>query len=210
MNQSNLKYIGIGMLWLIHISAFVGIKLGYDNFFLPLSPYNLLYVSLLTLLFYPIKHRSQILLFFGISVIGFIIEVLGVATGQIFGKYTYGNNLGFKIADVPLIIGINWGVLSFVCAGLAKHLSLKNIYIKAIIGSLLMLTFDFFIEQSAPTFDFWEFKISPVPLQNYITWFVLGFIFNLGVLKINFKSDLQLCVHVYSVQFLFFMLFYVF
>ncbi|RRO18845.1 carotenoid biosynthesis protein [Flavobacteriaceae bacterium 14752] len=210
MNLSNLKYIGIGMLWLIHISAFIGIKLGYDNFFLPLSPYNLLYVSLLTLLFYPIKHKSQILMFLGISLIGFFAEVLGVATGQIFGEYAYGNNLGLKVFEVPLIIGINWGVLSFVCAGLAQHISLKNIYIKAIIGSLLMLTFDFFIEQSAPTFDFWAFKNSPVPIQNYLTWFILGFIFNLGVLKMNFKSDKQLCAHVYSVQFLFFMLFYVF
>ncbi|MEO1451721.1 MAG: carotenoid biosynthesis protein, partial [Bacteroidota bacterium] len=32
---------------------------------------------------------------------GYLVEVLGVATEAIFGTYTYGESLGFKIAGVP-------------------------------------------------------------------------------------------------------------
>src|SRR5689334_23098853 len=37
-------------------------------------------------------------------------EVIGVATGAIFGAYSYGEVLGFKLLEVPLIIGLNWVV----------------------------------------------------------------------------------------------------
>ena len=210
MKTLNLKLAGILLLWLAHISAFIGIKLGYDDFFLPLSAYNLWYIFILLAVFYPIKKKSQIILFIAIAMAGFLFEAVGVATGKIFGEYAYGENLGYKIAGVPIIIGINWAVLSFVCAELANFILKKSIFVKAFLGSVLMLIFDFFIEQSAPAFGFWAFELSPVPLQNYITWFILAYAFNWVVLKLKFKGDTQVCLNIYSVQILFFMLFYVF
>ena len=210
MKEEYYKYFGIGLLWLMHISAYVGINFGYADFFLPLSALNLWFISLLVIKFYPIKNKKNVLVFIGIGLLGFFAEVLGVATGKIFGEYAYGKNLGFIVLGVPVIIGVNWAVLSFICAGLADKLTLKSNFIKAAIGAVLMLAFDFFIEQSAPEFNFWAFEAPSVPLQNYITWFILAYIFNYVVLKLNSKSDFNICFHTYTVQTLFFIAFYVF
>ncbi len=198
------------MLWLVHIAAFIGINIGYADFFLPLSAYNLWYICVLLFWFYPIVSWQKGILFLCIAILGFSFEAIGVATGVIFGEYSYGENLGFKIANVPIIIGINWAVLSFVCAEIAKKFKVKSNVLKASIASVLMVVFDFFIEQSAPKFDFWAFELSPVPLQNYLSWFILAFIFNWAVLKTKTKGDSLICYHIYIVQILFFMLFYVF
>jgi putative membrane protein len=210
MKTEHLKYTGIGLLWLMHISAYIGINSGYADFFLPLSAINLWFISLLVIQFYPIKNRKNVLVFIIIGLLGFFAEVVGVATGQVFGEYAYGKNLGFKILEVPVIIGVNWAVLSFICSGLADKIPLKSIYIKAGLGAVLMLLFDIFIEHSAPVFDFWAFEAPTVPLQNFITWFVLAYIFNFAVLKLKSPGDLNICLNTYLVQTLFFIAFYVF
>jgi putative membrane protein len=206
----NYKQYGIFMLWLMHVSAFVGIHLGFKSFFLPLSAINLWFISLLLIWYYPIRNKSEVILFASIAFLGFTAEAIGVATGKVFGEYTYGRNLGFKLFEVPVIIGVNWAVLSFATSGLASKIPLKSIHVKAGAASMLMLIFDFFIEQSAPEFDFWEFKLPEVPLQNYITWFILAYIFNFAVLRFITDVDAKICFHVYIVQVLFFTLFYVF
>ncbi len=210
MKTYDYKYIGIGLLWLMHLSAFIGINSGYSDFFLPLSAINLWFISLLIIKYYPVQNKKNVIVFIIIALLGYFAEVIGVATGKVFGAYAYGKNLGFKVLDVPVIIGINWAVLSFVCSGLADKLSIGSNYVKAAFAAFLMLFFDFFIEQSAPIFDFWAFEAPTVPLQNYITWFVLAYVFNLAVLKLNTKSDFSICFNAYLVQTLFFIAFYVF
>lgn len=206
----NYKTHGIFLLWLMHFSAFIGIKLGFADFFLPLSAINLWFISLLLIWFYPIRNKKEVLLFVIIAIIGFTAEAIGVATGKVFGEYAYGRNLGFKVFEVPVIIGVNWAVLSFATSGIAEKIPIKSNYVKAAAASLLMLIFDFFIEQSAPKFDFWEFELPEVPLQNYITWFVLAYIFNYAVLRFISDADTKICINVYVVQVIFFTLFYVF
>lgn len=210
IKPENFKPYGIFLLWLMHASGFIGIKLGFEDFFLPFSAINLMFISLLIIWYYPVKNKTEIILFAAIAILGFTAEAIGVSTGKVFGEYAYGKNLGLKIFEVPIIIGMNWAVLSFITSGLAQKLPLKSIHIKAAIASSLMLIFDFFIEQSAPIFDFWEFELPQVPLQNYITWFILAYIFNYAVLKFISNADTKICFHVYIVQVLFFMLFYVF
>ncbi len=39
------------------------------------------------------------------------LEMVGVATGRVFGAYAYGPTLRGQIAGVPLLIGLNWTVL---------------------------------------------------------------------------------------------------
>jgi len=206
----NYKIYFIFLLWLMHASAFVGIQFGFEDFFLPLSAINLWFISLLLIWYYPIRNKSEVILFAIIAILGFTAEAIGVATGKVFGEYAYGRNLGFKVFEVPVIIGVNWAVLSFATSGLANEIPLKSVYIKAAVASLLMLIFDFFIEQSAPAFDFWEFAMPEVPLQNYITWFILAYIFNYAVLKLISEADTKICFHIYIVQVLFFTLFYAF
>ena len=82
---------------------------------------------------------------FGISFIivfsiGFIAELIGVHTGYVFGNYSYSNKLGISILEVPIIIGVNWAILSIGAWNLCKNITnYKSINI--LIACLLMVLF---------------------------------------------------------------------
>jgi putative membrane protein len=48
--------------------------------------------------------------------------MLGVHTGILFGNYKYGNALGLKLNDVPILIGINWFIVVYACGMSALQL----------------------------------------------------------------------------------------
>ena len=207
--QRQFKIASIIFLWLLHVSAMIGIEIGYKDFFLPLTAYNLVYIAFVLICLYPINNKKDIMLFAGIAVAGYLFEVAGVATGKIFGEYYYGANLGPKLLDVPPTIGLNWAVLCFVCCAIIEKINLKSIIFKAGLASVLMIFIDFFIEYSAPGFDFWEFTNPTVPLQNYISWFIIAFGFNLAIFKYKTEKNFEISAHIYGVQLLFFVFFYV-
>ena len=134
-----------------------------------------------------------------VFLLGFISELIGVHTGYIFGDYSYSNKLGISFLDVPLIIGVNWAILSIGAWNLCKNLTpLKSTNI--LISSLLMVVFDMFMEPTAIYLDFWKWDNQFVPLYNYISWFFISlpaiyFIsknqtINSGISKLVFCSQL--------------------
>jgi putative membrane protein len=85
------------------------------DLFLPMSFMNLLLSFVIMIL-----SRKTNKLYFVLSLsltflVGMTAEWIGIHTGYLFGEYYYGENLGTKMDGVPLIIGINWGILS-VCS----------------------------------------------------------------------------------------------
>ena len=102
-----------------------------------------------------------------------ISEILGVNYGLIFGDYVYLDNLGFKVLGVPVLIGVNWIILTFITGSMSSYI-IKNKYIAALTGAILMILLDLIIEPVAPLLGFWIFDLPTVPLQNYIGWFVIG------------------------------------
>ena len=164
----NIK-ISIGIIWLFHLSGLMGLLYIDKNLFASLTPLNLFISS--TLLFVNQKSlkNKEIIIVFLIFSIGMIAEILGVNYGLIFGKYDYGDNLGLKLLDVPLLIGLNWVVLTFICGGISNHF-VKNKYLSIVVGIILMLLIDIPLEPIAPILDYWEFSGSVAPIQNYIGW----------------------------------------
>ncbi|MDA8558919.1 carotenoid biosynthesis protein [Flavobacteriaceae bacterium] len=167
--------ISVFIIWLFHLCGMVGISYGNKEFFLAFTPINL-FISFV-LLFVNQKQleskelKSAFLIFF----IGMISEILGVNYGLIFGDYVYLDNLGFKILGVPVLIGVNWIILTFITGSLSSFI-FKNKYVSIFMGAILMIGLDFLIEPVAPLLGFWIFDLQIVPLQNYIGWFVIGII----------------------------------
>jgi putative membrane protein len=195
--------ISIFLVWLFHVSAIIGIKLQYADFFLPLTPLNLLLCFGLILWNIPNLNAKDMLLLLVPFAFGMVAEWLGVNYGLIFGDYSYGNNLGPKIWGVPWMIGINWAILVFLSASIAQRFT-KNLWIGAAIGAALMVTLDFIIEIVAPYFDFWEFECNIVPLQNYIGWFVVSFLAHLIYQKFFHKHQFALGIWMYLAFVVFF------
>ena len=111
--------------------------------------------------------------FFHMVILGFltgmITEILGVQWGWIFGDYQYGNALGYKILGVPMLIGVNWTLLTIITAAIAQQFY-ENLFMRIVIGVCLMIFLDLLIEPIAPVLDFWVFEGGNAPLQNYIGW----------------------------------------
>lgn len=196
----------IGTLWLFTISGILGILSQYQDWFLALTPLNLMLYALIILWNMQTLNFKTWLALFIPFMLGFITEALGVNFGLIYGSYAYGENLGFKVFGVPLMICVNWAVLTVVTADIAKHL-IKNIWFSAFIGAALMTSLDLIIEVSAPRFDFWEFEGGVVPIQNYVGWLLTAFIAHLGYQKLQVKSNKLISWHVFTSIVVFFAVF---
>ena len=190
--------ISIGLLWLFTISGILGILSQHQNWFLSLTPLNLLLTALIVLCNIKNWGLKTLLAFFIPFTLGFVSEALGV-------NY-YGNNLGYKVFGVPLLICANWAILTFITADVAKHFT-KNSWFSALIGAVLMTILDLIIEVSAPRFDFWEFEGKVVPVQNYIAWLIIAFLSHLGCQKLNVLSDKIISWHVFISIVVFFTVF---
>jgi putative membrane protein len=153
----------------------IGISYGNKEFFLAFTPVNLLVSFVLLLINQKNLNGIEIKSVFLIFIIGMVSEILGVNYGLIFGDYVYLDNLGVKILGVPVLIGLNWIILTFITGSLSS-LIFKNKYISVLLGAIFMILVDLLMEPVAPLLGFWIFDLPTVPLQNYIGWFSVGII----------------------------------
>jgi len=190
----------LALFWiaLVHISGAIGM-LFQPDFFLPLTAVNLLSTAAILLWLDKWLHAKA---FFIIAILGWCIEWLGVHTEVIFGTYSYGENLGWKWSDIPLVIGINWAllVISFYQTFLLVWPN-HSLFVRASLTATGMVALDALIESAAPRMDFWSFDTPYPPLQNFIAWWVVTFLL---VLLIHFlKGWEKKASHSYGLVFLF-------
>lgn len=209
MIAKNKFYISVFIIWLFNISGILGILSSNAEWFLKLTPLNLAIYFLLLL--WNIKELSVRFIAAALIpfLLGFVAEFLGVNYDLIFGSYDYGENLGFKVGGVPIMICVNWIVLTMITADISKYIH-TNFIVKSFIGGLLMMLLDIVIEISAPRFDFWEFTNGIVPIQNYIGWLVVAFVAHLGYNQFSVKSNQKFSVHVFVAIAVFFLTFLVY
>lgn len=172
MSKIKKENIIIAFILIIYSVGLIGLSIPeYSDYFLSLTPLNLL----LTLgVFLVLNNRFNIKVFslmLIIFCIGFGVEVAGVATGELFGSYQYGEPLGLKKWNVPLIIGVNWLFLSFSSYGIIRSLT-KNKMLLIILPAALMTSLDFLVEPVAVNLDFWSWTGNTIPVQNYVMWFI--------------------------------------
>jgi bisanhydrobacterioruberin hydratase len=178
--------------------------------FIRLVPFALILGFAGVLLFHEAKWELKTLTAFVLVYIsGFVIESVGVNTGLIFGEYIYGKTLGFQIFETPLIIGMNWLFLVYVSSSLTERLN-SGRFISFLFPPVLMVIYDMVLEQVAPDLGMWNWKNEVIPLQNYIAWFVVAFIFVLVFGLFNIKTSNKIAPLIFILQFLFFLLLMIF
>ena len=196
--------VSVGMIWLFHISGALGIMYGNKELFLQTTPINLFFTFML--LFINQKNPDQRVGWAAILAfsLGMIVEILGVNYGLIFGSYSYGQNLGVKIFGVPILIGANWVVLSFITGSMGDALWKNNKILAAISGAALMVLIDLVIEPVAPVFGYWSFSDDVAPLSNYIGWFLVAVPIQLGIQYWIREKEFTFSAHLVLIHFLFF------
>lgn len=198
--------IAIFIVWLFHVSALIGITMGHIDWFIKKTPLNLSLCLLLFILTYPLHQIKHGIAFFIFFISGMLAEWIGVHYGLLFGDYEYGNNFGPKLDSIPLLIGTYWALLTFITASISDYLNIKNTF-KILIGAFLMVLLDFFMEHSAPTFDFWTFE-GGAPLNNYITWFIIALLFQLLLRSFKISGNKSFSLQLYLAQLVFFAYFF--
>ena len=196
--------ISVCIIWVFHVCGLIGITYGNKDWFIAFTPVNLFLSFFLLFVTQNELNNKNILSALSIFLIGMIAEILGVNYGIIFGEYEYLDNLGLKILGVPIIIGIQWILLTFITGSFSSYLFNKS-KIKAIIfGAILMVVLDILIEPVAPEMGFWVFSSLKAPIQNYIAWFIIGIpvqiLFQYGI----DKKEKTFSFHLLIIQFLFF------
>ncbi len=201
----NKTYFSIFLIWLVHISGLLGL-LFYDFiFFASFTPINLFLTSLLLMVNQIKLYSKELFCIVLIFLTGIFVEFLGVNYGLLFGEYSYGKNLGPKFLGVPFLIGMNWVILTVISGSISNYILKGSKILSILLGSILMLFIDFFIEPVAPMLDFWEFKNSIVPLSNYTGWLITG-IFTQCLYQFLFKKkELIFSINLYLAIFVFFL-----
>jgi bisanhydrobacterioruberin hydratase len=182
----------------------------FSSYFKSLIPLALL-LSFFALTIYHENYSIRTGIYFlAIYLVSFAVEVIGVKTHIFFGAYLYGESLGIKIFDTPLIIGLNWLLLVYLTAAITEDKK-WHAAVKVIVASLVMLIYDLILEQVAPMLDMWHWHGRQVPLKNYLTWFIFAVIFHAAAKIFHIKMHNKLAPVILVCQMLFLLsLFFIF
>ncbi|MES2558574.1 MAG: carotenoid biosynthesis protein [Bacteroidota bacterium] len=144
-----------------------------------------------------------------VFVFGWILSYAGVETGVVFGQYFYGNNLGYKVLDIPIVIGLSWLLLNYCSSIIAHRLCSQSVMLnrwfpKAFLAATLMVLLDVFMEQAAPMYDYWYWKNQTVPMQNYTAWFAFAFAFNYLFQRLEINAQNKVAIAWYIIMIVFY------
>lgn len=205
---------------ILHAVGLVGILAYNSDFIIRCTPYNLLICF--ALLIWTQREKNQAFFSFTIlvCVLGYAFEVIGVNTGKLFGDYVYGNVLGPKLFNVPLIIGINWFIIIY-CCGIATYTLLMETIgqlspsaagppksIKALTlltdGATIATLLDWVMEPVALRLEYWTWDKGIIPWFNYFCWFIISMLL-LGIFNISFfRKKNKFAINLLLIMFVFF------
>ena len=175
MAKISLKqgYFSPVVLGIFHAIGIFGLLTPYRNTLLSFTPFHLLLCFLLLVLALKKYDAGFFAFLFFSFLVGFAAEWVGVHTGYLFGSYSYGSVLGFKLDHIPLIIGVNWFILSYCVGNLLMRLK-QNVWLTIILGALVLTGFDYLMEPVAIRFGFWAWTGGAIPWTNYLGWFMVS------------------------------------
>lgn len=162
------KYnIAVFMALLFHISGAIGLFTNSRDWFVQLTPLNLLLMAgLLLWTQYGRINNGFITLFCLCFATGMAVETIGVHTGWLFGHYQYGPVLGAGWNGIPFLIGVNWFILVYGAGTITRNIPA---------GALIVTLFDWLMEPVAVKLNFWTWLgDGNIPLYNYVCWFAVA------------------------------------
>ncbi len=214
MNRQNLIE-GYSKSAMIFFLVFYAVAIVGFNFpetrplFLNLTPLALL-LSFTGMMIYHEGNfdRKTIGTFLLIFVLGYFAEVAGVLSGRIFGTYHYDTALGWKFLETPLLIGMNWLMLTYGFATIVRKSKLSHIA-KLVVAASGMVLYDAVLEPSASALQMWTWENGQIPPQNYTAWFAFSLLFQWIIQGSGIQLKNRIAWLILLCQFVFFLVLYV-
>lgn len=201
-----MSYVpAVVLLMIIYMTSLVGFTTEHQQaWYLYYTPYFILLNAVLLLLYQKEWRKST--LYFGVSaiILGFLVEVLAVQTGSLYGSYHFGETFGLPLLAVPLVMPVYWLVNALSTACLVNKLPLKNPWLLSTLGALLMVLLTGIIHQVAPKLDFWSISSPNGFIRLSLVWFFLGFALQYLFIRLKVSSKNPMAVYVYGGLLIFF------
>ncbi len=124
--------------------------------------------------------RAAVALVALVTVGGFGVEAVGVATGFPFGTYDYSGQLGPKLLGVPLIIPLAWTWMAWP-AWLVAGRVVTGAAARIAVAAVGLAAWDLFLDPQMVAEGYWTWQsptpalpgVPGIPVGNYLGW--LGF-----------------------------------
>lgn len=194
------------ILLILYIVGAVGMLMpSTRTWFVQLSALNLS-ISFIALIASRKAKPMTFLVFLSIAfAIGITVELIGVHTSYLFGSYYYGEGLGWKWYGVPLVIGLNWGILTVTSSAVIHRLNL-NKHVETILASILMVIFDYILEPVAIKLDYWQWTEGNIPIYNFICWLGVSYLLQLIYQRLKLAEVNKVAESLFLMMFIFFTL----
>ncbi len=174
--QTHLEVVMLVVTSFILLFGFVLMAFGLD-FTIRLTPIILALLTTGALFFWKTSTKRKAIAAIIVIVVGYFLELFAVQTGILFGDYSYGFGLGFKIFDTPIFIGLGWFLITLSAWHIAGYNQQLHIVQKFILGAILVVFFDLIFEQFAGAYGLRSWVGGEIPLFNYACWFILSLAF---------------------------------
>lgn len=202
MGNFTKAQIAIAVLAIVYGVGLVGF-LTMPQQFQGLTPLNLLLAAFLVGLFHRRWSAGFVVAALLVGISGFAVEWLGVETGKIFGVYRYGDSLGPKLWDIPLMIGVNWLLLVY-CSSATMQFTTLPWWAKGALAAGIMVALDYLIEPFAIKYGLWQWQGDVVPLQNYAAWYAVALLMQLPFQYFKFPEPNKVAIALLLIQTIFF------
>jgi uncharacterized membrane protein len=122
--------------------------------------------------------------------VGFLSEVVGVATGWPFGSYAYASSLGPRLAGVPLIVALAWTMMTYPALLVGRRIGRP-----VLTGTLALASWDLFLDPQMVDAGHWHFSgsgpaVNAIPLTNTAGWIVVAFMIMLLLSRLTERATL--------------------
>ena len=173
------------------------------SLFNALTPFSLILSFGAVLVYQKELTRKLGIVFIAVFTGTFIIEIIGVNTGVLFGSYVYGNALGIKIFNTPVLIGLNWLILIYCTTAIVNHL-FKEKVTRIILGSVMMVGYDLLLEYVAPVMAMWSWDTIYPGIRNFMMWFIISMVLHILFQAIDHRIENKPARYLFLIQILFF------
>lgn len=165
-------------------------------------PILLITDTILLALFEKKLTRKHLIAFLFIFIGSFLVEVMAVKTGHIFGVFEFGTTLGPQIWETPLTIGCFWFILVYCVYVIFYRFPFPS-WLKAILGATTLVVFDAVLEPVAVKLDMWYWIGGLVTFQNFLAWFITTLVFIDFIHLLRIEPQNKVAESLFAVLFLF-------
>lgn len=197
------EYISALLLLAFFGMTILGLSSASGPQFLHLIPFVFLISMIVIIGNNKYQNFDHYFFYFIIFVLSFLIHLMLDWFQISILQPSYSKSLGVSLLGIPLVIPVIWVIVINSVNGILRKFNL-NQFVASLLGAVLIVVLDVFIEAQAVKFGFWSWVGGDVPVANFVWWFSLSLGFLFASFKLNIRNNTFIGATTYILLLLFF------